>query len=247
MALTDAEKAAMCAATYEAALVLMDDLEFLRETFRKTDPTTGDVRRISVILRRLLLDNHLQIVAGPRVGRIRIPIPDDAERLQTADGDFVTMGVAPMFDAHVFREYRVFFDKTGNFIQIASDEPIDGKLVTIDGLMADRVMRLSGEYATRGDILKFICYHAYGAHFVGKPIPSLNLLKAARYPMVWSRDDDGMLRLSIGNVNRDPPRHRMDLVHAHAFSTGYLLTNAPDVLALETVIHAESAAKDSPH
>jgi hypothetical protein len=70
MTLSDDERRAMIAATHDMALAMVDDLEHIRELLAKSEPTAGDIRRMSNVLRRILIDNSgdLRKVATPRIG-----------------------------------------------------------------------------------------------------------------------------------------------------------------------------------
>lgn len=242
MALRDDKKHALRARTLEAALVLVDDFQFITGTLAKPSPTTGDVRRISVILRRLLLDGHLKHVAAPRIGRVAIELPDNRELLYAAEGQFVTVGLAPMFgwSCLPFGLYRTFPEPhRENFLNIPSDESLSSRSVSVEGLLSDLVVRIDGQFVCRSDILKFVCYHAFGAHYSGQESPVFELIRRFRYSVLFSRHESGVLEISVGNLNRDAKPHLMDLLHAHLFATGYFLATSPDVLTLIDAIKAE--------
>ena len=52
MVLSEAAKRALLLATHETALVMVDDLQHMREVIAKSEPTPGDIRRLSNPLRR---------------------------------------------------------------------------------------------------------------------------------------------------------------------------------------------------
>jgi hypothetical protein len=56
MALSLAEKRARITATRDVAWHMLDDLKHMREIIAKPVPTSGEVRRISNLVRRLLID-----------------------------------------------------------------------------------------------------------------------------------------------------------------------------------------------
>jgi hypothetical protein len=97
MALSEDEKAAMCAETHQAAIALLDDLEFMREAISKDAPSRTDVRRISPALRRVLIEPHLLAVASPRIGRLQIPVADHRSAFETIDAQFLSVGFAPIY------------------------------------------------------------------------------------------------------------------------------------------------------
>jgi hypothetical protein len=241
MALSEDEKVAMVAATHEAAHVLVDDLAFLRRVFAKPNVSSGDVRRTSVILRRLWIDNHLQVVAVPRFGKISLPIPDLRSQLDLP-GDFVTVGFAPMFGwpDRLFDHYRTSFDEGGkNFLELAGEASAPDRIVSIDGLMTDPILRFETEFVSRGDAVKFVCYHAFGAHLSGKDSRAFDVLRRVRYAITFREDESGAMVIDLGNRDRERKEHILDFVHAHVFATAFYLANAPDVRSLEAIIGTE--------
>src|SRR5271169_4803361 len=74
--LSQERRAALIGSSRKAAAALLDDIAYLREVIEK--PTdAAEVRRLSSVLRRLVIECDIQIVAAPRVGKIMIPTPDN--------------------------------------------------------------------------------------------------------------------------------------------------------------------------
>src|SRR4051794_25122625 len=108
--------------TLDAALALLEDIRFAREYLLAETPTSGRVRRVSAILRRLLLDGHLSAVAAPRIGRVTFEIPDTRDLMSSAVGDFVSAGVAPIFGwgSQTFDSFRIVREPPGSFLDLPS-------------------------------------------------------------------------------------------------------------------------------
>lgn len=56
-------------ATMETAAALLEDIGYLREIVDKPDISRADIRRISAMLRRVLVEGDLLNIAGPRLGK----------------------------------------------------------------------------------------------------------------------------------------------------------------------------------
>jgi hypothetical protein len=64
-------------ATRDAAVALLEDVRHLRTVLGRQEPSRGEVRRISSVMRRLLIEQDVLRVAAPRVGRVLIDKPDN--------------------------------------------------------------------------------------------------------------------------------------------------------------------------
>ena len=103
-ALTEDQRREMRAKTIDAALALLDDLEHAREILAKPEIKPGDVRRLSVTLRRLAVDRDLSLVAAPRTGRIKLLSPDNEEihrYARTRKVPFFVSGGGKIFGAEI--------------------------------------------------------------------------------------------------------------------------------------------------
>ncbi len=234
-------------ATYEAAVVLLDDLQYIRETFAKANPTTGDVRRISGVLRRLLLDGHLSAVAAPRAGRLMLQIPDNLLLFVNNPAPLIVVGFAPIFQMGVpFCEFVSVSDPiigaagSTNLQLGKADHPT--REVNIDGMLSDRIARWNGQFVTRADVLKYICYHAFGIHFSGKEDPAFDIIRHFRYILTFKRRGGNALEVVVSDPGRELPGALMDYAHALTFSLGSYLVESQSVVALETLIEAEVAS-----
>src|SRR5690349_11828921 len=78
MAIPPETKERLLKETREAAAAFIEDIAHVRNTLC-ADPDRGGVRRLSSVLRRLLIDNggDLPRIASPRVGRLMFLEPDN--------------------------------------------------------------------------------------------------------------------------------------------------------------------------
>lgn len=252
MSLTNEEKEAMRVATHEAAVAFLDDLNFMCRTLALPKPTAGDVRRLSVIIRRCLLDGQLQAVAAPRIGRIKLVVPDFEHWVTDVTFDFLTVGLPPLFGwKHgLFEFYRidkigVVKDDNSNF-QLAPALPFPVRLVNIEGLLSNRVVRLCGTLISRLDFLKFVCYQDFGVHYSGREEAVFELIRRIRYFLSFFVTDDDILGVAVGDNYKatKPPKMLLDLAHAHTLATGYYMAISPDVARLAELIEAEVASAE---
>jgi hypothetical protein len=63
MPISSEKKAKLLLATSEAAAAFVEDMGYIRETLAKADRTTpGEIRRLSAVLRRLLIHHDLRSI-----------------------------------------------------------------------------------------------------------------------------------------------------------------------------------------
>lgn len=60
MPLSPSHKEEMLAATRMAAAALLEDMQYIREVVERSEPSRGELRRLSGTLRRLLIYRDLQ-------------------------------------------------------------------------------------------------------------------------------------------------------------------------------------------
>lgn len=79
MTLSPERQRQMLLDTREAAAAFVEDLAHIREALQRPSPSRGEIRRLSNVLRRILVDNDGDIrrIAPPRVGKIIFDVPDN--------------------------------------------------------------------------------------------------------------------------------------------------------------------------
>ena len=213
---------------------------------------------MSAQLRRILIDREILAVAAPRIGKIHFRVPDDQDVLaQESSWRFISghtarfrgaLGFKPFF----FNGHRDQGVPSGQVDFISSAEyTTPARDVRLEVFCSDRIMRVDGEYITRDDVLKFVCYHGYGVHFSGKKLPIFDAIKKVRY-CVTIQDDravgehvsTGMILAGI-DAPRPKARNFLDIPLIHLLSTAYFLVTSTDVLALEEVIRLETEQANS--
>jgi hypothetical protein len=77
--LTPEAREQLVSATREAAAAFIEDLAHIRDVVNKTDPDGAELRRLSNVLRRFLIDDggDLKDIAAPRIGRVVLLSPDN--------------------------------------------------------------------------------------------------------------------------------------------------------------------------
>ena len=256
MVLGRSEKAAMIASTHEAACNLRDDLSYIRSTIAKLEIESADLRRMSAVLRRLLIDNQgdLRKVAPPRLGkRVEIVAYDSREFLKESLGRSIalcTLGVSGLFG--IPQESIAIFQNNSPVenpnikIRGFRGAPTPPILLSLDKFMSQNVLCFNGIWARRIDVIKFVANVAGGVHS-GKNIEPIDfILDEARKHAVF-RLEDGQPKIEFsvdlfpGNTIRgvDFRRRGVDFVLLQLMVAARYLTISPDIHALEKTINSE--------
>lgn len=154
----------MRAETREAAAAFLEDLEYSREILAGTKHSPSQIRRLSAILRRLLVEQDLARVAAPRIGRLLLATPDNepiyhAEKNQPYG--FFSSGGAQVFGLRI----RAMRDE--RHVPIRKIENFDGERVLylgLDKFLAQRVLCLNGLWISRHATVKYVANVASGVH-----------------------------------------------------------------------------------
>lgn len=242
----------MRAATYEAAIILADDLRFIRQILIKREVKAGDVRRISVLLRRLLIEGEITEVAAPRIGRLLFEVPEYKEDHRSNAGlwVFYATSVPPMFGLPLEALSGIFHGKVdpnqetgGGLVLPSTTGPDAGRIqLRLDGFMNDQIGRHGNTAIKRRDIIKYVSYKGFGVHARGQDEEIFKLIEDARYCLTIRMNPTG-IQLNVSDLGRKPPNYEhsdIDVALMHLFSTAYYLCKSPMVQQLEEVIAQEA-------
>ncbi len=233
--------------TREAAAAFAQDMEHMREIIKRPIPDSGEIRRVSGTLRRLLIDNggDLRKIAPPRVGRLTFKTLDNSDYYSLANKHpfavFVSGKLGPPFDMRGTTQHRPS-------VQFLPPNPKENKYVevSLDGFLSNRILCINKTWLTRGDTIKYIANTASGVHSGGFQDHNASDFSRLRGCITFSINKDGIPHRHI-----DADAHMLikpdfifkpntiDPVVNELHITCYLLTESPDVLKLESLIRSE--------
>lgn len=251
-------RASRVASTRDAAWNMLDDLGHMREALLRTQPTTGDIRRLSAVLRRLLIDNggDLNKIAPPRLGhRMMIRVPDfksSAQLIDTGATHFASFGGAGIFGSNL-DTFLVDLHPVGigpNTLSLEGQRPSSEnelKLVEVSmkGFLSQKVTYCEGRWFSRVEVLKYVANEAGGVHSGNHADDEVLKLRRARKIGAFFMDDNGMaLRIHppalFGPAHGlDVARYGVDFVMMQVFSAAKYLTSSPDIIELEGQVAKE--------
>lgn len=240
--------------TREAAAALIEDLQYMREVLARANLSRAEVRRLSVTLRRVLVDRDLSKVAAPRIGRIEINAPDNKPIVKSNKrrpiGFFGSAGVEAFGI-----ELRCFMlDKGSARRPLPEFDP--GRIVKLrlDGFLSQPVLCLNGEFATRAQVIDYVANLASGAHSGSPETAPSNKREAykrlARMRQAGSYSVKGGVPTFTINTNviangETPFKYTpdaIDPVYLELVAAAHYLVTSEDVAKLEKAVRKELEA-----
>ena len=171
MALSPKQLEEMLANTRESASAFLDDMQHIREIVAKDNPSSGEIRRLSSVLRRLLVERDIGIIANPRLGRVKLLAPDNtsayhAERqmpfmFYMSGRARILGGWSGTIFAFDVKTHRHLGQSRIELPVIIADGTVELRL---DNFLTQRVLCYRGEWVSRQDVIKYVAQVASGVH-----------------------------------------------------------------------------------
>jgi hypothetical protein len=244
--LSTEERARLLDATKEAAAAFVEDMTHIRETLAEQDQLPGRLRRLSAVLRRLLVDNDLRSISPPRVGPVSLLVPDNNPIYHAARRQRLSLfasGGVTVFNC----EFRALVGGVGRDFVI--DPPFDRRVLTtvsLDGFMSQRVLALNEEWVTRRQVVKYVANNASGVHSGSTQSAEDILLSRIRSYLKFAAHDGGAkigVNYDAYRISQAPPfvwtPEAVDLVLVELLAAAHFLSSSPDIHSLESAIHKE--------
>jgi hypothetical protein len=239
-------------ASREAASTFVEDMAYIRDTVAKADKITpGELRRLSAVLRRLLIDNDLRSIAPPRIGRLSLLIPDNDPIYHAARKQSVRIFASG--GIHIFNnEVRaIVTGRAGNFAFDNFDKT-KTVAVSLDGFLNQRVLAQNDEWATRGQVIKYIANSSSGVHSKSTKVSSPpqafeTVLSRLRKSLRFTKEGDSGMKITVDWVafagfhsfDFKWMPDSIDSVLIELLCSGHFLAISPDIHSLELAIHKE--------
>jgi hypothetical protein len=233
----------------DAAAAFLEDMRHLRAIIATPPPKRSELRRISGILRRLLIDDDLKAVASPRLSPLLVLQPDNKavyKQLEHNPNGF--FGSAGIELGKITLGGLVFV--FGHLPPPPPPRPTSTYAdacvaVRIDNFLSQRVLYLSGSWATRRAVIKYVANVASGIH-TGEPKSKDEMLiedirRTIFYvfdpPNVSVRFRSAFFTLNPADFRYD--EQEVDPTLIEVYSTAFMLTISPAIAKLEEIVVAE--------
>ena len=252
-------KLGLISASRDKAVAFIEDFDHIKELVKTQYPERGTIRRLSSVIRRLLIDNDgdLRDIAAPRIGRFHV-LGYDLRCVHKYSTEnfyyFFANGPANLYagrycmiGAFVKEKVIVELGKAkldSTSILMRNSEAV---LVSLsqDAFLSQKILCGDGVWFSRRGVLKYIANIASGVHSGIPTNPTDVLLKRMRYSL--SNYQDALnLRLFADPSRLDEPDpgielepYMVDVVLLEILATAYLLSISLDLIQLEQSIKAE--------
>jgi hypothetical protein len=244
-------------ASREAAAAFLEDLPHIREIVAKKDPSRAEIRRLSNILRRLLVERDIAAVAQPRLGKVLLRAPDNnsayrAER--KLPFMFFASGRATILGGWAATVWAHDIHRTNPFQRV--DLPIiEGDKDTelrLDTFLSQKVLCYRGRWVSRQDVIKYVANVASGVHSGTPDEPAHLTLAHIRGAVSYSLRDGGVhVEMFPTGVDNDDPSFKhapdaFDPVLVELLAAATFLANSPFVSQLEEQVRQELSGDSRP-
>jgi len=225
----------------ETAESFAEDVAHIRRLLVDLKVERGDIRRLSAILRRYLVEGTLGKIARPRIGKFKLRAPnnDPIYSAITADNtDVFISGGAHLF-GFAFRAMCSAHPSVV-FKNFDPDKDIELKL---DRFLTQKVIFWRGVWISRNDVIKYIANVAEGVHSGSIRSETEHHLSAVRNKWVVGRRDDGSTGLAyrpddvLWNQGKLAfSANAIDCVLVELFAAARFFVDSPSIIELQKAI-----------
>jgi hypothetical protein len=250
-ALTPEQRAKMCSDTRAQAISFIEDIAHIRDLVGPRDIKAAEIRRLSGVLRRLLIDggdgSGLKKIAAPRIGAVHVRSPDNKAMYKACEKkqvDYFVSGGTGLFGILL----RGICGGPGRHPEIDPDQTVDLRL---DSFVTQKVIFVLGQWVSRADIIKYVANVADGVHSGSPKEPVHHVIGRAR-KRTLIRLRDGVTQIMFNQAdgeNNELPAYdptTVDIALLELLSgASFYLANSPDIIRLEAEIAKEIGAPPS--
>jgi hypothetical protein len=248
MAISPENKARLLSATKEAAAAFVEDMAHIRELLAKNDWPSREIRHLSAVLRRLLVENDIRSIAPPRIDRMHFNAPDNNEFYHATKKHFLFMFVSggpPLF-GYDCRALAMFKGKKPHPDLTELDKTLTISL-PLDGFLNQKVIAFDNKWISRRQVIKYVANTASGVHSQTiQTDDERSITRMRRYMKVEALHGGLKLSLddSIYDIGNYIPTFKwssntIDFVLYELISIAHFLVTSPDALELEKLIVSE--------
>jgi hypothetical protein len=254
MPLSSEQRAKLLTATREAAGAFLEDIQYIRDIANQTTTLSGEIRRLSVLLRRLLIDRDLALIGAPRIGRVLIRAPDNNPIFRHARSNppvFFSSGRGRVFGFRgiIYATFSSFNNTPLDRLQeVVMPKDFDYKAridLPIDNFIAQRVICFRGNWVSRKEIIKYVANIASGAHS-GSPKTKDEILIAQIRSQIALRLTDNGIQVALMEHGPESEEttfryqpNSLDPVLIELLGTISFLAESPRLNDLEAAIRSE--------
>jgi len=264
MSLSNAQKARLLAETAPAAKALAEDLTHVREVLGRRATSKAEIRRLSAVIRRLLVDGDLMDVATPRLGKLLVTAPDLNgwyENEKYAKVLFFAAGGVSVFGAELHALAFLNAGQDQHKIErlrsaMSARSEAAGRIVQmrLHNFLAQRVLCVNGHWVSRRVAIKHIANYGSGVHSKAPDNHDDKVCEYLRKCCTYHVEGEGVKVHVMPHFGSDSapilfkvdppwsanfPTDVLDPVLLEVLAAGAFITASPEVQKLEAMISQE--------
>jgi hypothetical protein len=216
MSISPETKQRLLNATKESAAAFLEDMRHIRDVLQPENINRGEIRRLSSVLRRFLIDNggDISSLAPARIGCLNLHCPDN-NQIYAVDRKtpFQFFGSGSAKDFEVFGSYiRALGVRDGMHpINYGDFEPHKLVLLSHEGFLSNKVLCLNGRWISRRSVIKYVANIASGVHSGAPKDETDTIISTIRNCVMYSKKDGKLHAL----VNLESTEHRQMIFRIH--------------------------------
>ena len=237
--------------------MLLDDLQHIRNVVANDDTDSGDIRRLSGTIRRLLVDREITKIATPRIGRLVLLAPDNNpyyKATKKIPALFFLSGRVNIFGwngvicaAEDMTRFKLPGKKVRRTVAPKGFDPERTIELRLENFLKQDVLCYQGEWVSRGAVIKYVANVASGVHTTAAKTEEEILLAKIRSGNYLSIEKGGVhVELMKHGLDSDETEFKhtpdsVDPVLIELLAAGHFLSISPDIKKLETIIAKETS------
>lgn len=262
MVSTHQRRQQLLADTRQSAAAFIEDIDHIRGLVNAKGHEPREIRQLSNVLRRLLVNKELQELASPRVGKIHIMSPNNQRFIVRTSEQVLFYQCGSPLSSPLLQNFRMGFSPTHAlsgqldvFVpwmnSVVATVDTNSVPVRLDGFLSQRVICFRDKWATRKDVIKFAAICASGVHSKTPEAEVDKMLARVRFAVYLTQQDgEPAVQIdfdTIGNTHHTPPEmrdfiydpQRIDLVMIELLAAAYYICESQDIAELTTTIRRE--------
>ena len=250
MSIDPRKQADLLSASRPAAEAFVEDIAYIRALLDKRDWGRHEIRHLSAILRRLLIDNggDLRLIAPQRIGALKLSAPDNTWFYQTSKNYFIVWFISGGIKVHEnpFRGVLVTQPELRKPSDFDEDKTVE---LNLDGFLRQKVLALQGSWIHRADVIKFMANVGSGVHSGKIKEETEKLIARMRRCLSITHAGDTAIKIEVdtlalqfGLTTYKHTPNSIDLVLIEILAAARFLANSPSIVRLESLVKNELAA-----
>lgn len=250
MALSPEHRKRLLQDTKDIAVAFIEDEEHIRKIIQTEHPSRSEIRILSNLLRRLLVNRELAQIASPRISNLRLirPSLDDFYRAARDTDVWLFNSGCPELAQ---RFSPLMFQKTESIKErhpVTSFQFRTTETTKPDLFLSQRVLCLNNHWISRLQTIKYAAICASGVHSEQPKTKTEKTLAKIRHALTYKQDGSSLQSINMSALLDAPfpiiyEQDRIDVVLVELLAAAFYMCHSPNVEQLVGIIRNEFGMK----